>query len=240
MAATELPGHTPWLPAEQDEAEPAAIRIPAERLADTARSGLYALFAQLFAFPTVDTLQLLASASWSAKASEFAAQLPFSLASSDSAEVCDERTVSLTFSRLFDVVHGLPAVSLLERRYGKNKTQKKLWEDLLRYYGHFGLEFANSAAEGGPDHLVNQLEFMHYLSFLQCGSGDPGGDFRRAQRDFLAHHLGQWSSEFAQRAKAESDSQPYSQVAGLMAEFVAADLLYLQGECDRLAVSLAG
>lgn len=220
---------------DADQAEPVAVNIPAERLADTARSEFYALFAQLFAFPSVDTLNILASGEWIARTNELAGLLPYPLQSASVESVEDERAVSLAFSRLFDVVQGLPAVSLLERRYGEKKSQKQLWEDLLRYYNHFGLEFANSAAEGGPDHLVNQLEFMHYLSFLQCGNGDAGGDFRRAQRDFLGNHLGKWIGEFAQSASSESESQPYKAVAELLAEFVAADLRYLQAECDQLA-----
>jgi len=235
VAQIELPGDPPQQFSDMDEEEarqPVAVNIPAERSADIARSGLYALFAQLFAFPNLDTVKLLASAEWSVRFNELAGQLPYELALCETAVEHEERAISLTFSRLFDVVHGLPALSLLERRYGQNKTQKKLWEDLLRYYNHFGLEFANSAAEGGPDHLVNQLEFLHYLSFLQCGSGDSGGDFRRAQRDFLTHHLGEWSGEFAQRAQALPDSQPYSQIATLLADFVAGDLNYLVAECE--------
>ncbi|RLA13269.1 MAG: hypothetical protein DRQ60_07730 [Gammaproteobacteria bacterium] len=227
--ATDLLGQ---LADEDVEAAPSAVNVPAERSGDVARSGLYALFAQLFAFPKLDTVKLLASADWSAQLAELTEQLPYALAAGDSAVVYEEREVSLTFSRLFDVVHGLPALSLLERRYGENKVQKKLWEDLLRYYNHFGLEFSHAAAEGGPDHLVNELEFMHYLSFLQCGNGDAGGDFRRAQRDFLTQHLGQWSGEFAQRAAELADSQPYKSLAGLLAAFVEADLNYLESQLD--------
>jgi putative dimethyl sulfoxide reductase chaperone len=227
------------LPDEENQAEPVAVAIPAERQADTARSGLYALLASYFLFPDINLLKLLASGDWRTQCNELVDLLPYPLAAAEPGPALDERAVSLTFSRLFDVVQGLPAVSLLERRYGKGqtKTQKKLWEDLLRYYNHFGLEFAEAAAEGGPDHLVNQLEFMHYLSFLQCGSGDAGGDFRRAQRDFLTNHLGEWSSEFALAAQAEPDSEPYSQVAKLLAEFIASDLRYLQTECDRVAAT---
>lgn len=216
---------------EQEESEPVAVNIPAERLADTARSGLYALFAQLFAFPTADVIRLLASGAWLDQCRELAGQLPYALATIDSASTHEERDISLTFSRLFDVVQGLPAVSLLERRYGEKKNQQQLWEDLLRYYNHFGLEFAESAAEGGPDHLVNQLEFMHYLSFLQCGSGDSGGDFRRAQRDFLLGHLSLWVSEFARSAAAQDQATPYDQIAEILASMVVADLAYLQEQC---------
>ena len=218
------------LPDEEGQAEPVAVAIPAERQADTARSGLYALLASYFLFPDINLLNLLASGDWRTQCNELVTLLPYPLAVAEPGPVLEERAVSLTFSRLFDVVQGLPAVSLLERRYGKGqtKTQKKLWEDLLRYYNHFGLEFAEAAAEGGPE---------HYLSFLQCGSGDAGGDFRRAQRDFLTNHLGEWSSEFALAAQAEPDSEPYSQVAKLLAEFIASDLLYLQTECDRVAAT---
>ena len=121
---------------------------------------------------------------------------------------------------------------MLERRYGetgrKNNGEKKLWESLLRFYSHFGLEFAQSAAEGGPDHLVNQLEFLHYLSFLQCGSGDSGGDYWRGQRDFLQQHLGRWGGRFAEQVVAEPDNGPYGQLGAWLSVFLKAELAYLQ------------
>ena len=72
--------------------------------------------------------------------------------------------MQVTYTQLFDVTSGTPLVSLLERRYGE-KPEQKLWENLLNFYSHFGLDFSQGYAVEQPDHLLTELGFMHYLSF---------------------------------------------------------------------------
>lgn len=202
-----------------------------DKAGDAARSAIYALLARLFGYPKGEGLELLGNGGWLQQLQPLVANLPYPL-SLPEIEQTSAGSIAATYSRLFDVAHGLPKVSVLERRYGeigrKNNGEKKLWESLLRFYSHFGLEFAQSAAEGGPDHLVNQLEFMHYLSFLQCGSGDSGGDYWRGQRDFLQQHLGRWGAQFAEQVVAEPDSGPYGQLGAWLSVFLEAELAYLQ------------
>lgn len=211
---------------------PDLTEIPPGQLSNSGRCALYGLFARLLGYPDPDLAVELAGGSWIDEYRQLEELLTYRLKHPKYAADFTPTEVVHLYTALFEVVQGLPAVAMVERRYGQEKAQKQLWEDLLRYYSHFGLQFANVAAEGGPDHLVSELEFMHYLCFLQCGSGDPQGDYQRAQRDFLTHHLGSWTGTFAQRTEQRSAGGVYTLVAGMMAGFVAADLRYLSELCQ--------
>lgn len=65
-----------------------------------------------------------------------------------------------------------------------------LFEELVRFYEHFGLRRQEQA--GLPDHLAVELEFMHFLSELEQAAVARGEDVaavHAAQRDFLDRHV---------------------------------------------------
>ncbi len=77
------------------------------------------------------------------------------------------------------------------------------WE-VKKFYRAFGLDL-NEEAREVPDHIVNELEFMHFLAHLAvaAGRGRLGGSVDRrqyvhAQKDFLERHLGQWTARFCE------------------------------------------
>lgn len=131
-----------------------------------------------------------------------------------------------TFTALFDNCTGRAAVSLYEKEYG-NGDAKVIWEEVIRFYEHFGLEFDVGVSRDWPDHVGTELEFMHYLTYLEAVTDDAGEVCRRAQGDFLARHLARWIRRFAARVDDASGNAPYGVVARLAAAFVDADLGHL-------------
>ena len=93
------------------------------------------------------------------------------------------------FISSFEPAVSKQACSLFE---GAHVTRERnaVFEDLVRFYDFFGLT-RNISAEL-PDHLSIELEFMHFLTFLEHEAASRKDDItglRAAQKDFLARHL---------------------------------------------------
>lgn len=208
--------------------ETAPSTTPAQALDSDAaiRSRLYALFAEAFTYPAGDLAMRLLGGEVVGEIEDGMSALELPAAADQQAGRSHDLAVhelQLNFTRLFDVTGGKPSVSLLQRRYG-DVAEQKLWEDLLAFYTHFGLDFANGQAAEQPDHLQTQLGFMHYLSFLEAGSASNAADLKRGQRDFLSLHLVGWVPAMAERL---SQSPYYGELATLLVGFIQADLDFL-------------
>lgn len=195
------------------------------------RSQLYALLAEALAFPQEDAALRLLNGDWQGEYGD-------ALAFLDHVQVDEEGTdpvlgfqsvpeLQADYSTLFDVSGGTPRVSLLERRYCETPEQS-LWQELLGFYSHFGLDFSAGYAEEQIDHLLTELSFMHYLSFLEAGAEQGVRDFQRGQRDFLKVHLVPFTAAFLGAFGELEKTHFYSDVATKLAQFVGNDLLYLE------------
>ena len=94
-----------------------------------------------------------------------------------------------SYTDAFDPSVSRQACSLRERAYTE-EDQSALFEELMRFYSFFGLKRADHAEM--PDHLSVELEFMHYLTYLEHqAAGQPAElvSIRRAQQDFLSRHV---------------------------------------------------
>ena len=98
------------------------------------------------------------------------------------------------YSFLFDVGNsGKPPCPLYGGTY-PGVDRMKAMEEALRFYNLFGLHL-DAANHDMPDHLVTELEFLHFLAHRQA---DPATDpeeaaaCHRAERDFIARHPGRW------------------------------------------------
>ena len=137
------------------------------------------------------------------------------------------------YTDLFDITSGSPNASLLERRYGEVPEQQ-LWEDVLRYYRYFGLNFSDGYASEQPDHLLTELSFMHYLCFLEAGAKGRHESFRRGQRDFLANHLAKWSRSLADKIGEAAHPGPYATLANLLDKVLQSDIKLLNASLSEL------
>lgn len=87
-------------------------------------------------------------------------------------------------------------------------------EELLRFYHFFDLKLHGHNRDH-PDHIVTELEFMSYLAGLEASAVAQGRDLvslQRAQRDFLARHVLQWSERLRQSIDA-ADYASYALLA---------------------------
>ncbi|MCP4954043.1 MAG: hypothetical protein GY919_00290 [Photobacterium aquimaris] len=97
--------------------------------------------------------------------------------------------VGIEYNEAFEKSVCKGATSLHEASYITHQLDS-LMEELVRFYDCFGLK-RNESAET-PDHLSVQLEFMHFLTYLEqkaCERGEPIDELRKAQLDFLERHV---------------------------------------------------
>jgi DMSO reductase family type II enzyme chaperone len=112
------------------------------------------------------------------------------------AEIFDENVIppptaesNVAFVTAFDPAVSDQACSLYEGNYG-TRERTALFEELVRWYDLFGLRREEEAEL--PDHISVQLEFMHFLTFLEGKHGrepETKQSLRKAQNDFLERHL---------------------------------------------------
>lgn len=128
--------------------------------------------------------------------------------------------LAVEYTRLFDVVQGAggPRCPLNSTDYEPDVRMRQL-EELVRFYNYFGLTSAEAPAHERPDHVTAQLDFLHYLCFEeeQCGdAADAAGNYRRAQRDFIARHPARWAPLLVDRL-AKNDAHPFYRAVGELA-----------------------
>ncbi len=93
------------------------------------------------------------------------------------------------FLEAFEPAASKTACSLYESA-NLGRDQISLYEELLRWYDHFGLQRKSKAEL--PDHISVELEFMHFLAFREHNAklqGDDTSPLLRAQQEFLGRHL---------------------------------------------------
>jgi DMSO reductase family type II enzyme chaperone len=205
----------------------------AEESPAAARSRVYGLFAQALQFPQGDTAAALENGQMYQALALAAGALPYRY-TFIGPPLIERRELGLCHTALFDAVGGRPQVSMLELRHEGAPPEQQLWEDLLRFYRFFGLDFTGGGARERPDHLLMQIEFMHYLTFLEAGAPDSAQDLRLGQSDFLERHLARWLPSLrVALAQIGEEAAPYDVLVDALARFVGAD-------CTYLGIPLAG
>ena len=196
------------------------------------RAEIYRGLSLSFSYPDFENVTTLRSREW---LNDFKRAIVQASAAIDQCEldrcfelVRDADNLGEQYSALFDVAAGAPQVSLLERRYSDDPEQQ-LWERLLRFYSHFGLDFSQGYAKEQPDHLVTQLSFMHYLCFLQATTaGDPAG-IHNGQADFVERHLLPLATGIARRANSVAEENVYYPICKLLSAIISAEHDSLHG-----------
>jgi DMSO reductase family type II enzyme chaperone len=195
-----------------------------------ARSHLYRLLSLAFAFPDEDYYEAIRDGSLEATLSAACAALPYDLSAAlpeglrtapdDYAEFESE------YIRLFDVGPAGPPCPLYGGVYIGDRM--KVMEDATRFYNFFGLRLSQDLREL-PDHITTELEFMHYLTFREAGARQEGGDtgsLLRAERDFLARHLGKWMPKAAAKLAKQNTIPFFPALMHFAVSFFQADHAY--------------
>ena len=90
-----------------------------------------------------------------------------------------------------------------------------------------GRSLAPPEEKSSPKYLLVELEFMHYLTFLEAGAGDGHEGLRRGQQDFLSRHLARWLPALRTALAEDPEAMPYSVVMDAVVRFVGADATYI-------------
>lgn len=204
---------------------------------DATRSLTYAAFATAFSYPDQEGLDTIRSGTLADALRQLLGSLDPGLAQdTDWAALRDagpdDDALQVDFTRLFDVGENGPDCPLNGSHYGGGEMEVK--EELVRFYNHFGLSLAEGQQEE-PDHLVTELEFLHYLTYQEAqltAEGESTEGLLRAQRDFIARHPGTWVPAMQQKLIGQNALRFFTALTGLLARF-------LQTEEARLTARIA-
>ncbi len=136
--------------------------------------------------------------------------------------------LAVEHTRLFDTGANRSACPL----YGGLHVgpQMKTMEEAVRFYNLFGLTVAEDMRET-PDHLITELEFLHFLAYGEAertSRGEDAAAYERAQRDFIARHPGRWIPRACRQLAAVNPMRYYAELFRLLDECLKADLDRLQ------------
>jgi DMSO reductase family type II enzyme chaperone len=202
------------------------------------RSRIYAQLATAFRYPsTEDTATRIADGSAERLLLELIEQLPGDIAVASRSRLGHVGTgsdgVDALYFSLFEPAAGTACVSLCERDHGSH-TREVLWEDLFRCYTHFGLEFDGGGLKEAPDHMTIELEFMHYLTFLEASNPETSRGTVLGQGDFLERHLAAWAPRVCLSLEEHAGDSVYHGLAALLRDFVSADRDHLESRTHEL------
>ncbi len=193
----------------------------------TTRSQGYALFALVFTYPDADWVAAIRAGELAQRLAELgvlfgATPQPDRVALSDAG--LSEDALAIEYTRLFDT----GPLSLNGGHHHGARMQ--VMEEVLRFYEHFSIAL-NPRCNELPDHLVSELEFMHFLTHREATlleSGIDAGSYRRAQSDFLTRQLGRWAPQLHERLVEQQALPFFTEVARLLAGFLTSELGLLQ------------
>ncbi len=197
-----------------------------------ARSLAYHVFAGLFEYPDGPQAEAIRSGALAGKLRQALVAVDPSVDEAADWEALGEAgegdDLAVEFTRLFDVGSGAPPCPLHGGLYGG--ARMKTMEEAVRFYNFFGLTLSETPREL-PDHLITQLEFLHFLAFREAQaleSGSDAGAWQRAQRDFVGRHPGRWVPQLLARLEKEEPMPFFRELVGRLAGF-------LEDEARRLA-----
>ncbi len=203
-------------------------RVPEPRADSAARSELYRVLSAAFrhpdpAAPTLGRALAAAAAALPYRLPEFAVpELPV-------------QELRLRYTNLFEASDRSGAISLHESDFVPT-PRAKVWEDLVRFYEHFGLRYDGEVIHLWPDHLAIELECLQYLTFLEAGIAGDITPLLRAERDFIDRHLLPWLPDLAGQLVEREEAEPWPALVVLLQECLRADHAWLE---RRLAAAAA-
>lgn len=205
---------------------------------DATRSLTYAAFATAFGYPDQDGLDTIRSGALADALNQLLTTLDPQLVSGADWEALrdagpDDDALQVDFTRLFDAGEDGPDCPMNGSHYHGGETEAK--EELVRFYNFFGLSLADGQQEE-PDHLVTELEFLHYLTYQEAqlaAEGESTEGLLRAQRDFIARHPGEWVPAMQQQLIGQKALRFFPALTGLLARFLKAEEARLTEQIER-------
>ena len=138
----------------------------------------------------------------------------------------DLNELKRAYSSLFEVGSNGPPCPIREDLQTGQRAGTR--EDLIRFYNFFHYKLDEKFA-WAPDHLSVELEFMHYLCYLEASAEGDAKSFQLAQCDFTERHLVRWVPELAAGVAATSADSVYCRVIAVINDFLTADHEWQRG-----------
>lgn len=164
------------------------------------RSRLYSIFAEVFRYPDGPFRRQAKDGELLEAFESLVGELPYPFALEEEDRQAlrlpgsvAEEDLEVEFVRLFESGPGGPPCPLVEGAWREDR--KVVMKELILFYNHFGLSYAEGAQDERPDHVCLEMEFLHYLTFKELQAVQTGADpssYRRAERDFLERHPLAW------------------------------------------------
>ncbi|WP_374590523.1 molecular chaperone TorD family protein [Aquabacterium sp.] len=207
------------------------VQIPSIKRAQAARSLVYQVFSRLFIYPDSPEQQAFVQCDAWPLLESAREQLPYSIDMLLSLQAPEpDLELPVTYTRLFDNCSGRAMLSLHEKDH-RSESPDSLWEDLIRFYEHFGIRYElGGINKEWPDWIGIELEFMHYLSALEVAapSDTHAASVIAAQADFIDRHLARWIPRLCDALAKKAPQTPYGACAAALGEFVRADQQFNQ------------
>jgi DMSO reductase family type II enzyme chaperone len=211
-----------------------------------ARSQLYQCFATAFSDPGDDFLNSVFDGEFLEALHQLGNRLPYPGPFDTTVKTLvpqgiQKQDIKVFYASCFEA--GNQGASLRESGYS-TLPEKARMEEIFRFYQYFGLDFSAGQLRELPDSLPVELEFMHYLTFLEAKSLQAESlneaaenninALQLAQRDFLSQHLGTWVQPFALKLESVLDCSFYPDLARLLQLFIQCEKRFLTGASDEL------
>lgn len=210
------------------------------------RSLMYSLFADVFRYPNKEFREQVRNGELSSTLSSIAEALPYPYDLSDDEkkrlrfpDSLSDEDIEVEFIRLFEAGPGNPPCALVEGLYRDGR--RTVLKDLIVFYNHFGLSYEEGSREDRPDHASYEMEFLHYLTFLNLRAMQlekSQDSYILAQKDFLEKHPVQWVGKMKDQVTLVFNGLKegvnrevilfYKNLICLMARFVEADYGYVK------------
>ncbi len=205
-----------------------AVGTPAYPAADASRSLVYAAFAAAFAYPDREGMEAIRSGALAGALRQLLGAVDPELPEGvDWAALqdcgADDEFLPVEFTRLFAAGENGPCCPLEGRCYGSAGMEAT--EDLVRFYDFFGLSLSEGQREE-PDHLLTELEFLHYLAYQEAAlaaAGESTEGLMRAQRDFITRHPLAWVPVLRSRLTTHGSPRFFLELVGLLERFLRAE-----------------
>lgn len=219
-----------------------------EEVTQAGRSRIYHLLSQSWEYPGSEFIELVKDDTFVEGLRDVAAGLPYAVGIPEAAlegralQDVPPDDMEAEYIRVFSMGPGGPPCPLREGSYAAGR--QSVVEELIRFYNHFGLSTTKGRQRKLPDDLSTELEFLHYLTFLEMtavrNSQDPS-PYRRAERDFLERRLLKWLPQLNERIDAfiargytriNNDVIAfYRGLADFTETFARCDLRYVAAQC---------
>ena len=205
-----------------------AVGTPASPAAVASRSLVYAAFAAAFAYPDREGMEAIRSGLLAGALRQLLGAVDPELPEGvDWAALqdcgADDEFLPVEFTRLFAAGENGPCCPLEGRCYGSAGMEAT--EDLVRFYDFFGLSLSEGQREE-PDHLLTELEFLHYLAYQEAAlaaAGESTEGLMRAQRDFITRHPLAWVPVLRSRLTTHGSPRFFLELVGLLERFLRAE-----------------